>query len=368
MLLNKQNISLLKDTIATKAVVNQLDSIPVPNHQDSLEAFSLGVDPIFIMNERKTKEVREYKIKQVEAQKRKLIKERPIKDTTCIVCPKGIEFPFYETIVNLETKEATLFFDKFWLFDKSDNQNNTSLHEQIFVETKQIKEHPIHITATKINAQSSNTENCFFLVIMLALATVSVLRVYSYGYLKGIIQAAFSLYNAGKIHRDGSLMRRRVHFILDANMFLITSLLFVYIIDYFHFSIPLNTPKWILVLVIFSALVSFYLIKRILLFAIANLSQTKAEIKELTFNQSIYTRILGLVLVPLAFILFYSQGLVASIVLYTLLVTVIIALIMRITRTFQLFISKGFSIFYFVLYLCALEITPLLIVVKEVMM
>jgi len=41
-------------------------------------------------------------------------------------------------------------------------------------------------------------------------------------------------------------------------------------------------------------------------------------------------------------------------------------MIFRMIRTIKVFIDNGLSIFYFILYLCALEIVPLLVIWKEV--
>ena len=364
----QENILEIKDTLVLQSALNQVDTTLLPNSKDSLEAISLGVDPIFIMNERKTREVIEYKEKQIVAQKRKLQKIKPKVDTSCIICPKGEPFSFQEIIANLDSRTSILLEDTFYLYDNSYKQNPAIDNQEIFIESKQENNNQFIIVEKQINTQPTYTENWFFIVILILFILISSLRVFSFKYLNNLFQGAISFYSASKIHREGSIIGRRVHFVLDVNMFVITTLLAVYVIERLDFSFPYSSQKWFLVLIIFGALVVFTLLKKVVFFVVSTLSETKMELKELVFNQNIYTRILGLVLVPLALILFYSQGTIATISLYVILILALISLIMRSIRAFQLFISKGFSIFYFLLYLCALEITPVLVVVKEVIM
>jgi len=77
--------------------------------------------------------------------------------------------------------------------------------------------------------------------------------------------------------------------------------------------------------------------------------------------------VFGVVAVPFVFIMAYGKGIPQSISFYALASLFIIMLILRFFRSLKVFLNKGFSIFYFILYLCALEIIPVLIVFKEIL-
>jgi hypothetical protein len=62
----------------------------------------------------------------------------------------------------------------------------------------------------------------------------------------------------------------------------------------------------------------------------------------------------------------YTRGFISTFIIYLSISITIIILIIRIIRILRVFVDRGFSIFYFILYLCALEISPLLIIWKVV--
>ena len=95
-------------------------------------------------------------------------------------------------------------------------------------------------------------------------------------------------------------------------------------------------------------------------------SNQRKFICDLYDSSSLYTRCLGFLLLPLVFLISYSTGNLPFIFIYFSILLFFIFLIYRVIRMTRLFIGSGFSIFYFILYLCALEIAPLLLAYREV--
>jgi hypothetical protein len=112
------------------------------------------------------------------------------------------------------------------------------------------------------------------------------------------------------------------------------------------------------------AVVNGYFMLKILLYKILGSIFSKRETTgELVFNMMLYHNVLGLILLPVATI----HSMVPAFAPVSLfLVPGLIALfyLMSVIRSIFFAFREGISIFYLILYLCALEILPILLVAK----
>lgn len=86
--------------------------------------------------------------------------------------------------------------------------------------------------------------------------------------------------------------------------------------------------------------------------------------REYLFNISSFYRFTAIIIAPLNFMVSYLDVVPERITVIATVAIAVIFLLMRELRLINLFIRGRFSIFYLILYLCALEIGPLLIFVK----
>jgi hypothetical protein len=111
------------------------------------------------------------------------------------------------------------------------------------------------------------------------------------------------------------------------------------------------------------AINAYFLVKILLYKILGSIFSQRESTGELVFNMMLYHNVLGLILLPVSTIhslvpdfgiasLFIVPGLVALFYLMSLI------------RSIYFAIRVGISIFYLILYLCALEILPILLVVK----
>jgi hypothetical protein len=107
--------------------------------------------------------------------------------------------------------------------------------------------------------------------------------------------------------------------------------------------------------------------ERVMLYIIGAMSgrndacNTIWHIKLLHFSTTI------IVLSPMLILALLTEGLVAKIALYTSVAVCSIALVLFIKDTFLLFRTQRFSIFHWILYLCALEIFPLSLLLAPIL-
>ena len=84
---------------------------------------------------------------------------------------------------------------------------------------------------------------------------------------------------------------------------------------------------------------------------------------ELVFNMMLFHNVLGMILLPVATI----HSMVPAFGLFALFIVpalIVLFYLMSIVRSIYFAFREGISIFYLILYLCTLEILPILLVVK----
>lgn len=185
-------------------------------------------------------------------------------------------------------------------------------------------------------------------------------------YLGQLFESIIYRFASNKLFNDKNIHVQRLAIMLDVLFILSFSLIVDQIAKRFELYLPPEKIKYIIFLVscAFLLILRFF---RWFVFRLSGLfSNHQSFFSELYISSSLYTRILGVFLVPFVFLITYSTGFIASFFIYISLLSMLIVLIFRIVIMFKVFIVRGFSIFYFILYLCALEIIPLLVILKEV--
>jgi len=116
-------------------------------------------------------------------------------------------------------------------------------------------------------------------------------------------------------------------------------------------------------LIVFAAVNAYFMLKILLYKLLGSIFSQKEATGELVFNMMLYHNVMGLILLPVATIhsLVPAFGIIS---MFLVPVLVAIFYLMSIFRSIYFAIREGISIFYLILYLCALEILPILLVVK----
>ena len=158
-----------------------------------------------------------------------------------------------------------------------------------------------------------------------------------------------------KIYKESShLMSGFTVFLFATNLI---SLSFFIQIIFHHLGYGAKTD-WILFVQIFTFLTVFILSKFLIEKIIATTFGIEEIIEEFNLQKVSFRTYLGLLLLPITIILFYND-LVSNSLIYTLIA--ILLIINLLTYLFSLKIYQNLIIsqlFYFILYLCALEIAP----------
>ncbi len=132
-----------------------------------------------------------------------------------------------------------------------------------------------------------------------------------------------------------------------------------------HFDIifyDLNPPMlWLFNLGLASLAISFrYVVNNI----IAGLTRTRNIFREYFFNISRSYKLIGIMLMILNFCISYLVSVPDSYLIYSAFALIAIILVFRVIRLVYIFIISRLSLSYMILYLCALEILPVLLAIK----
>ena len=107
--------------------------------------------------------------------------------------------------------------------------------------------------------------------------------------------------------------------------------------------------------------------ERVMLYIIGAMSGRNDACNTIWHIKLLYFCVIIIVLSPLLILALLTEGLVTIIALYISVAICLVSLILFIKETFLLFRAQRFSIFHWILYLCALEIFPLSLLLAPIL-
>jgi hypothetical protein len=179
-----------------------------------------------------------------------------------------------------------------------------------------------------------------------------------------IVAAFFNNRITNQIVRDENILVQKASVLLTIIFNLVASLFLYKISLYFDWN-PDYLGSGFNRFLVFAFGVSFiYTIKLLTLKLVGGIFKIDKGIAVYIFNIFLINNLLGIVLLPLMVFISFS-GLYVFYAIYIGLALTAISLLYRIVRGWLIGLTySGFSVFYLFLYLCALEIAPLVVLVK----
>ena len=200
-----------------------------------------------------------------------------------------------------------------------------------------------------------------FIICGLALFTIT-----KYNFRKNLIEALKSFFNYRKAIRmfeERSESDRQASFMSNL-LFILGSGIFISItIPFFGARLPWGS--YTLSILFFSAATALlYIMKAGVWHVLGVVFMIQPFSKIYIYNLFLYNRNTGLMLFPLVAIIPYVAFGIMPYIVYCVIFAVVISYILKLLRIFQIIHGLNISLFYFILYLCTLEILPLLLFVK----
>ena len=301
--------------------------------------------------------------------------QKPVNDTVWGTQYDTIASPVFDAAqmkyvfpVNKKTNlKQTYFYD---VSSLKTNEKTTNLHKKEIIaeHTKQ----KYNFTQNIITHSGRQANDKLFLhtdwILVIALLSLAFFSWINLIYKKLIslnFLAAINLSTANKLFAERNIMTNRISFALNIIFIINTSLIGYFIFHYNNLQITDCTGLETF-LIFFGGLSIIYSLKLFLFKFFDFILLSKKKFQEYYYNIFIYNKICGIALFPLIFTVPFTSNYISIILIKIAVVMLIILYIFKILRGIQISIRIRLSFFYLFLYLCALEIIPLLFIYKIV--
>jgi len=202
------------------------------------------------------------------------------------------------------------------------------------------------------------------IILSLCLIILATIRMPYARYIGHMFQSLVNYTTSVRMFRERNYSLVHGAYRLDIYFYLTSSLFVFQALKYFE--IPLPFKNFILYLFCLLAVIGYFLIKRMLYSLAGFVNNGLAETNEYWFNLANYNRALGLFLFPVVAILAFSPFFKPAFLIFSGLIITAVFYGIALQRGIIILLKKQFSIFYLFLYLCTLEILPLLLIYKMV--
>jgi hypothetical protein len=194
-------------------------------------------------------------------------------------------------------------------------------------------------------------------VILVSLLLFGWIRV-GYGkFVQMAMQASYNFFTARRIKEEANILRTRVFYFLNVLFFINLSLFITQVADYNQIEIPIVSGIGVFFLVL-AGILLIYSLKGVLLAVLDFIFLAKGAFIYYNSTVFIYNRMIGLFLLPIITIVPFISNRATPWLFYSGFFIILGFYIFRIFRGLQIGFKNRFSIFYLILYLCALEILP----------
>ncbi len=201
---------------------------------------------------------------------------------------------------------------------------------------------------------------CFLLLFLLFVA-IAISQIFFGGLLRGAFQAAVRYSVVVGMFNDNSLVQRQKDNILYIIYFLSAAFL-IYIIDIRYSLYPFELSGFLLFLVNIVFLVSLFFARIFVLKLTAHIFNQHRLFNEYLYHSFSLNKLFGILFIPLDFLLVYTSDFVHDLSFYIAFVFVAVLLGMKAVKGIVFSFKKRVFSFYLFLYLCALEIVPILLI------
>ena len=215
---------------------------------------------------------------------------------------------------------------------------------------------PKHSGPMVIDHQATNWITIVFLACLFIFAWIQATYPKR---LSQILRAVAQPHHVNQLERDGNIFKERIALGLGLNYYLITSIFIFQIISAFGV-LPAGLNNLTLTTIIFAGLFAYQLLKSVVIHGTGIIFNTGEYARQYQLIILIFNYMIGIVLFPVVVIAFYWNNLdflIAGITIISM------SLLYRFVRGFLTGQdNKSYNLFYLFLYLCTLEILPLMLI------
>ena len=203
----------------------------------------------------------------------------------------------------------------------------------------------------------------YFIYLVLLIGIFAWIRLYYGNILIQTVQASVNFRGASRVFKDNSLFQNQ----LDRLLYLFYFLSMAFLLFYLELRIdlrPYGLQGGLLYFFNLGLLTGVFLARLILLNMTGFLFNRVTIMREYLYNMFIFNKLSGLLILPLMFLLVYTKGIPQEAFFIIIIIVLSSIVIMRLIRGVVFSYRKEVLFFYMFLYLCALEIAPLVLLYR----
>jgi len=362
-----QQDTLVKSDTISPILIQKQDSTKTDTSGQFIKKYSASeADSILIQNELRLKQIESARRAREQMQQEEARKELELTRQKADFESNNIIFlydslhnwpnPFFLDNIQIEPVETVTQETDFFIYENQESINDTA--EVILVEPKK------SLSNQPKSGSFENINHAWYLIIfLLALAQLARVRLYYGKFFTPVFYSLVSYKTENNLYRNKNTPFIRYSFGMNTIFFLIAPLFFYQVSIFFGFNILPYSPI-INYLILGGVFIGWYLIKFITLRLIGYISHSEKLFNEYFFSFSLSVKNITLFLIPVSVFEAYIDVGVNHLFIYLGICLVALVYLLRVFRLFYLFIIKRFSVLYGILYLCALEILPILILIR----
>ncbi|HNW90335.1 MAG TPA: DUF4271 domain-containing protein [Bacteroidales bacterium] len=218
-----------------------------------------------------------------------------------------------------------------------------------------------HITDIRPKEIPDNQSDLYFYLLMFCFVVGTMILFVKQKRLSQIFKAFYLPHFTNQLMREGLVQKEFYAFPMFLIYYISLSMLIAKSVNYFY---KINTDFYF-VLLILGVLIIIFILRSLLITLLKWTFKTYTETSEYNNHNFIFSIISGIFLAPMVFLIYYLQNPFSNIILCAVLIIMALLLLYRTVRSFLVGMSfEKSNLFYFILYLCTIEILPLVITIK----
>jgi hypothetical protein len=208
---------------------------------------------------------------------------------------------------------------------------------------------------------SKNNPDWLVGVLVLTFFLFATVRLIFNKYLSLLAQATINYSIFSRLFRERFFNLLHASFRLDLIFALILSLFGYQFINAYKINFGI-TKSFYVYLICLAMVIGYFIFKKVAYYLVGILTESRREVQEYLFSITVFNRVLGLFLLPVTAIIAFVPHYQPEPLLFGGLGIVLVFYLLSLIRGGKIFMKKHFSVFYLILYLCTLEILPLLLI------
>jgi hypothetical protein len=248
-----------------------------------------------------------------------------------------------------------------------------SLHQYYHDESNILNDKKVLTVTTKPNLNNSYgiegrrfhpTQNGWYvIIILLILALFTYCKTTYRKYIFQVIESTYNFQLSERLFRDKNILFRNLSIILQILFSLIIGIFVT--VSLYHFQYKQVFDSLLLNILLYSsALYFFFLFKNFLYLFLGLVFKNQEDFSEISHHISMFNKVIGIFLLPIVVILPFINYKFQLLLIYLACLVFLLLTILLLIRSFQIVANKQISFFFLILYLCTIEILPVLIIIK----